>query len=124
MSAYPSIVAMPMAVEPTKALKSAAAQLEMDQQVLLSSAEVERSSLKQRSVHNHVCTLMSMLCLVPNICRVSHSLYVPERVFPLYNKTGIAHFCKNMESPPVAPVPPKSLPRQLLGSFATLDCTH
>ena len=47
MSAYPSIVAMPMAVEPTKALKSAAAQLERDQQVLLSSAEVERSSWKQ-----------------------------------------------------------------------------
>ena len=110
MSAYPSIVAMPMAVEPTKELKSAAAQLERDQQVLLSSAEVERSSWKQWSVHNHVCTLMSMLCLIPNMCRVSHSLYVPERVFPLYNKTGIAHFCKNMESPPVAPVPPKCIP--------------
>ena len=97
MSAYPSIVAMPMAVEPTRALKSAAAQLETDQQVLLSSAEVERSSWKQWSVHNHVCTLMSMLCLIPNMSRVSHSLYVPERVFPLYYKTGIAHFCKNME---------------------------
>ena len=116
MSAYPSIVAKPMAVEPTTALESAAAQLEMDQQVLLSSAEVERPSLKQRSVHNHACTLMSMLCLVPNICRVSHSLYVPERVFPLYNKTGIAHFCKNMESPPVAPVPPKCIPRHSRGT--------
>ena len=100
MSAYPSIVAKPMAVEPTTALESAAAQLEMDQQVLVSGAEVEQSPLQQRSVHKHVCTLMSMLCLVPNICRVSHSLYVPERVFPLYNKTGIAHFCKNMESLP------------------------
>ena len=116
MSAYPSIVAMPMAVEPTKALKSAAAQLEMDQQVLVSGAEVEQSPLQQRSVHKHVCTLMSMLCLVPNICRVSHSLYVPERVFPLYNKTGIAHFCKNMESPPVAPVPPKCIPRHSRGT--------
>ena len=104
MSAYPSIVAKPMAVEPTTALESAAAQLEMDQQVLVSGAEVEQSPLQQQRVHKHVCTLMSMLCLVPNICRVSHSLYVPERVFPLYNKTGIAHFCKNMESPPVAPV--------------------
>ena len=47
MSAYPSIVAKPMAVEPTTALESAAAQLEMDQQVLLSGAEVEQSSLKQ-----------------------------------------------------------------------------
>ena len=41
MSAYPSIVAMPMAVEPTKALKSAAAQLEMDQQVLYCSGRPE-----------------------------------------------------------------------------------
>ena len=122
MSAYPSIVAMPMAVEPTKALKSAAAQLEMDQQVQLSSAEVERPSLKQRSVHNHACTLMSMLCLVPNMCRVSHSLYVPERVFPLYYKTGIAHFCKNMESPPVAPVPPKCIPRHSRGATQSSIC--
>ena len=121
MSAYPSIGAMPMAVEPTKELKSTAAQLERDQQVLLSSAEVERSSWKQWSVHNHVCTLMSMLCLVPNICRVSHSLYVPERVFPLYNKTGIAHFCKNMESLPVAPVPPKCIPRHSRGTPEALE---
>ena len=96
--------------------ESAAAQLEMDQQVPFSGAEVEQSPLQQRRMHNHVCTLMSMLCLIPNMCRVSHSLYVPERVFPLYNKTGIAHFCKNMESPPVAPVPPKCIPRHSRGT--------
>ena len=41
MSAYPSIVAKPMAVEPTTALESAAAQLEMDQQVLYCSGRPE-----------------------------------------------------------------------------------
>ena len=83
MPLHPSSVAKPMAEEPTMAPESAAAQLEMDQQVPFSGAEVEQSPLQQRRMHNHVCTLMSMLCLVPNMCRVSHSLYVPERVFPL-----------------------------------------
>ena len=57
------------------------------------------------------CTLMCMFPMVPNMYRVSHSRYVSERVSPSYSTTGIGPFYKNMESLPVAPVPPKSLPR-------------
>ena len=56
------------------------------------------------------CTLMCMFPMVPNMYRVSHSRYVSERVSPSYSTTGIGPFYKNMESLPVAPVPPKSLP--------------
>ena len=64
------------------------------------------------------CTLMCMFPMVPNMYRVSHSRYVSERVSPSYSKTGIAigPFYKNMESLPVAPVPPKSLPRHSRGT--------
>ncbi len=57
------------------------------------------------------CTLMCMFPMVPNMYRVSHSRYVSERVSPSYSTTGIGPFYKNMESLPVAPVPPEALPR-------------
>ena len=59
------------------------------------------------------CTLMCMFPMVPNMYRVSHSRYVSERVSPSYSTTGIGPFYKNMESLPVAPVPPKSPLRAL-----------
>ena len=62
------------------------------------------------------CTLMCMFPMVPNMYRVSHSRYVSERVSPSYSTTGIGPFYKNMESLPVAPVPPKSLPRHSRGT--------
>ena len=48
--------------------------------------------------------------------RVSHSACVSERVFPTYYKTGDSPFRKKMESLPVAPVTPKSLPRPSRGT--------
>ena len=62
------------------------------------------------------CTLMCMFPMVPNMYRVSHSRYVSERVSPSYSTTGIGPFYKNMESLPVAPVPPEALPRHSRGT--------
>ena len=67
------------------------------------------------------CTLMCMFPMVPNMYRVSHSRYVSERVSPSYSTTGIGPFYKNMESLPVAPVPPKSLPRHSRGTRRCAD---
>ena len=58
-----------MAVEPANhsstALESAAAQLEMDEQVLFSGADVEQSPLQQRSVHKIVLSLLFIVSPVP-----------------------------------------------------------
>ena len=62
------------------------------------------------------CTLMCMFPMVPNMYRVSHSACVSERVFPTYYKTGDSPFRKKMESLPVAPVTPKSLPSPSRGT--------
>ena len=52
---------------PTTALESAAAQLdlEMDEQVLFSGADVEQSPLQQRSVHKIVLSLLFIVSPVP-----------------------------------------------------------
>ena len=74
------------------------------------------------------CTLMCMFPMVPNMYRVSHSRYVSERVSPSYSTTGIGPFYKNMESLPVAPVPPGGgrRPRATaaIGSLALSELMH
>ena len=49
----------------TDRLESAAAQLEMDEQVLFSGADVEQSPLQQRSVHKIVLSLLFIVSPVP-----------------------------------------------------------
>ena len=105
-----------MAVEPVDANESAAALQNSASEVLLTDADLESPSKKRKVCCKIVCTLMCMISIVPSMYRVSHSAYVPERVFPTYYKMGDSPFCKKMESLPVAPVTPKSLPRHSRGT--------
>ena len=118
MSSNPSNEADLMAVEPSTANESAAApqDQEMAPEVLLTDADLESPSKKRKVCCKIVCTLMCMFSIVPNMYRVSHSACVSERVFPTYYKTGDSPFRKKMESLPVAPVTPKSLPRHSRGT--------
>ena len=111
MDAHPSIVEEAMAVEPTDANESAAAPQGAGSEVLLEDTDLETPSKKRKVCCKIICTLMCMFSIVPNMYRVSHSACVSERVFPTYYKTGDSPFRKKMESLPVAPVTPKSLPR-------------
>ena len=72
-----------MSVEPSNVNESAAERQEPGPEVLLTNDDLEQSPAKKRKVRKIICTLMCMIFLVPNMCRVSHSSYVPERVFPL-----------------------------------------
>ena len=99
-----------MAVEPTNENESAAALQDSTSEALLTDADLESPSKRRKVCCKSICTLMCMFSIVPNMYRVSHSAYVPERVFPTYCKTGDSPFRKKMESLPVAPVTPKSLP--------------
>ena len=85
-------------------------------EVLLTDADLESPSKKRKVCCKIVCTHMCMFASVPNMYRVSHSACVSERVFPAYYKTGDSPFRKKMESRPVAPVTPKSLPRHSRGT--------
>ena len=116
-------------MEPTNVNENAAELQEPAPEGLLTDADLEGSPAKKRKVRKQVCTLMCMIVDSHGPMHdKSESLSVRNRRESFHRtirlKTGVGPFCKNMESPPVAPVPPKSLPRQLLGSFATLDCTH
>ena len=116
MDAHPSIVEEAMAVEPTDANESAAAPQGAGSEVLLEDTDLESPSKKRKVCCKIICTLMCMFSIVPNMYRVSHSACVSERVFPTYYKTGDSPFRKKMESLPVAPVTPKSLPRPSRGT--------
>ena len=105
-----------MAVEPTDANESAAAPQGAGSEVLLEDTDLETPSKKRKVCCKIICTLMCMFSIVPNMYRVSHSACVSERVFPTYYKTGDSPFRKKMESLPVAPVTPKSLPRHSRGT--------
>ena len=105
-----------MAVEPTDANESAAAPQGAGSEVLLEDTDLESPSKKRKVCCKIICTLMCMFSIVPNMYRVSHSACVSERVFPTYYKTGDSPFRKKMESLPVAPVTPKSLPRHSRGT--------
>ena len=102
----------PMATEPTNVIENAAALQEpgparaqrQSAEVMLTDEDLESPSKKRKVCCKSVCTLMCMFSIVPNMYRVSHSAYVPERVFPTYCKTGDGPFRKKMESLPVAPV--------------------
>ena len=116
MSSHPSNGAEAMAVEPTNENESAAALQDSTSEVLLTDADLESPSKRRKVCCKIICTLMCMLSIVPNMYRVSHSACVSERVFPTYYKTGDSPFRKKMESLPVAPVTPKSLPRHSRGT--------
>ena len=116
MDAHPSIVEEAMAVEPTDANESAAAPQGAGSEVLLEDTDLESPPKKRKVCCKIICTLMCMFSIVPNMYRVSHSACVSERVFPTYYKTGDSPFRKKMESLPVAPVTPKSLPRHSRGT--------
>ena len=116
IEAHPSIVEEAMAVEPTDANESAAAPQGAGSEVLLEDTDLESPSKKRKVCCKIICTLMCMFSIVPNMYRVSHSACVSERVFPTYYKTGDSPFRKKMESLPVAPVTPKSLPRHSRGT--------
>ena len=119
MSSHPSNEADLMAVEPTNENKDAAEPQNPAPGPMLTDEDLESPSKKRNVCCKIVCTLMCMFSIVPNMYRVSHSgisAYVPERVFPTYYKTGDSPFRKKMESLPVAPVTPKSLPRHSRGT--------
>ena len=101
-----------MAVEPTNENKDAAEPQNPAPGPMLTDEDLESPSKKRKVCCKTICTLMCMFSIVPNMYRVSHSRYVSERVSPSYSTTGIGPFYKNMESLPVAPVPPNSLPRR------------
>ena len=83
---------------------------------MLTDEDLESPAKKCKVCCKSICTLMCMFSIVPNMYRVSHSACVSERVFPTYYKTGDSPFRKKMESLPVAPVTPKSLPRHSRGT--------
>ena len=83
---------------------------------MLTDEDLESPAKKRKVCCKSICTLMCMFSSVPNMYRVSHSACVSERVFPTYYKTGDSPFRKKMESLPVAPVTPKSLPRPSRGT--------
>ena len=117
MEAQPTPTTDDMAVEPNPVTESAAERQGPAPEVLLEDADLESPSKKRSKVCcKIVCTLMCMFAIVPSMYRVSHSAYVSERVFPSYYKTGDSPFRKKMESLPVAPVTPKSLPRHSRGT--------
>ena len=116
MSSHPSNGAEAMAVEPTNENESAAAPQETAPGAMLTDEDLESPAKKRKVCCKSICTLMCMFSIVPNMYRVSHSACVSERVFPTYYKTGDSPFRKKMESLPVAPVTPKSLPRHSRGT--------
>ena len=65
-----------MAVEPNTANESAAELQDPAPGVLLTDEDLESPSKKRKVGCKHVCTLMCMILLVPNMFRVSHSGYV------------------------------------------------
>ena len=123
MSSHPSNGAEAMAVEPTNENESAAAPQEKAPGAMLTDEDLESPSKRRKVCCKIVCTLMCMFSIVPNMYRVSHSACVSERVFPTYYKTGDSPFRKKMESLPVAPVTPKSLPRHSRGT-PEQGCTY
>ena len=115
MEAHPPTVEDHMAVEATNESESAAALQNPAPGGMLTDKDLESPS-KRKVCCKIICTLMCMFSIVPNMYRVSHSACVSERVFPTYYKTGDSPFRKKMESLPVAPVTPKSLPRHSRGT--------
>ena len=116
MESHPTPTTDDMAVEPNEVNESAAERQEAGSEVQPEDADLESPKKKRKVYCKIICTLMCMLSIVPNMYRVSHSACVSERVFPTYYKTGDSPFRKKMESLPVAPVTPKSLPRHSRGT--------
>ena len=116
MEAQPTPTTDDMAVEPNTVTESAAERQGPAPEVLLEDADLESPAKKRKVCCKIIYTLMCMFSIVPSMYRVSHSAYVSERVFPSYYKTGDSPFRKKMESLPVAPVTPKSLPRHSRGT--------
>ena len=82
MPLHPLSAAKLMAEEPTKALESAAAQLEINQRVRFSGAGVAQPPLQQRSVHKggsaFVLSLLFIVSPLPHTFRGSPSLCVSQ----------------------------------------------
>ena len=96
MEAQPTPTTDDMAVEPNTVTESAAERQGPSSEVLLEDADLESPTKKRKVCCKSICTLMCMFAIVPSMYRVSHSAYVPERVFPTYYKTGDSPFRKNI----------------------------